>query len=46
MWWDESRDCSEIVVQDAQDFAARPVARIKLNQRVPMGFHGNWVSAG
>ena len=46
MWRDESRDCSEIVVQAAQDFAARPVARIKLNQRVPMGFHGNWVSAG
>ncbi|MEV6871608.1 carotenoid oxygenase family protein [Amycolatopsis sp. NPDC051128] len=31
--------------QAAQDFTAAPVARIKLNHRVPLGFHGNWVSA-
>jgi len=28
---------------DAQDFARGYVAQIKLPQRVPFGFHGNWV---
>jgi carotenoid cleavage dioxygenase len=28
---------------DARDFARGYVARVKLPQRVPFGFHGNWV---
>jgi 8'-apo-carotenoid 13,14-cleaving dioxygenase len=32
------------VVLDAQDVARGPVAEVKLPQRVPFGFHGNWVS--
>jgi carotenoid cleavage dioxygenase len=36
---------SELVVLDAQDVAAGPVASAKLPRRVPFGFHGNWVNA-
>jgi len=31
-----------MVVLDAQDFARKPIARVKLQHRVPWGFHGNW----
>ena len=34
---------AELVVLDGEDLAAEPVARIHLPQRVPDGFHGNWV---
>ncbi|MFD6224392.1 carotenoid oxygenase family protein [Nocardia asteroides] len=45
IWWDPALDRSEVVVTDAQDFTAAPIARIKLNHRVPMGFHGTWADA-
>ncbi len=45
VWYDEQRNRSEMVVLDAQNFAGAPVARIKLQHRVPWGFHGNWVPA-
>jgi hypothetical protein len=32
------------VILDASDFGTQPVARIKLPQRVPFGFHGNWIT--
>jgi carotenoid cleavage dioxygenase len=35
---------AELVVLDAQDFGRGEVARVLLPQRVPYGFHGNWVS--
>ncbi|MFZ1488856.1 MAG: carotenoid oxygenase family protein [Ilumatobacteraceae bacterium] len=35
---------AEFVVLDAQDFGRGYVARVPLPQRVPFGFHGNWVS--
>jgi carotenoid cleavage dioxygenase len=35
---------AELVVLDAQDFGRGYVARVPLPQRVPYGFHGNWVS--
>jgi carotenoid cleavage dioxygenase len=35
---------AEFVVLDAQDLGRGYVARVKLPQRVPYGFHGNWVS--
>jgi carotenoid cleavage dioxygenase len=41
--YDRARDASDVVILHAQDFAARPVARIHLPHRVPYGFHGNWV---
>lgn len=36
------REQSEFVLLDAQNFAADPIARVKLPQRVPYGFHGSW----
>lgn len=35
---------SELVVLNAQDVAAGPVASARLPRRVPFGFHGNWVN--
>jgi carotenoid cleavage dioxygenase len=32
------------VVLDAARFEAPPLARVALPQRVPFGFHGNWLS--
>jgi carotenoid cleavage dioxygenase len=43
--YDPVRNGSDLVILDATDFAADPVARIQLPQRVPYGFHGNWISA-
>ncbi|WP_102145454.1 carotenoid oxygenase family protein [Mycobacterium hubeiense] len=42
--YDPQRDGSDLVILDASDFAGEPVAKIKLPQRVPYGFHGNWIS--
>jgi carotenoid cleavage oxygenase len=41
--YDAASDSSDLVILDAQDFTAAPVARVHLPQRVPFGFHGNWV---
>lgn len=40
---DEETDRSEVVVLDAADLAAGPVARVLLPARVPLGFHATWV---
>jgi carotenoid cleavage dioxygenase len=42
---DENEDRSEVVVLDASDLAAGPVARVVLPARVPIGFHATWVRA-
>jgi carotenoid cleavage dioxygenase len=42
--YDPATDTSELHVLDAQDISGPEVARIELPQRVPFGFHGNWVS--
>jgi carotenoid cleavage dioxygenase len=41
--YDAATDHSELCVLDAQDVTGPEVARIRLPQRVPYGFHGNWV---
>ena len=41
--YDAKTNGSEVVILHAQDFEADPVATIQLPQRVPFGFHGNWV---
>jgi carotenoid cleavage dioxygenase len=41
--YDAARDGSDLVVLDARDFGAPPVARVHLPQRVPFGFHGSWI---
>jgi carotenoid cleavage dioxygenase len=40
---DENR--SDLLVLDALDLAAEPLAVVQLPHRVPFGFHGNWRSA-
>ncbi len=40
---DGNDNSAEFVIIDARDFARGYVARVKLPQRVPFGFHGNWV---
>ncbi|MDG2114035.1 MAG: carotenoid oxygenase family protein [Actinomycetota bacterium] len=42
--YDLGTDSSELHVLDARDVAGPAVAVISLPQRVPFGFHGNWVS--
>jgi carotenoid cleavage oxygenase len=37
---------SELVVLDATRFTEPPVARVRLPERVPLGFHGNFVPTG
>jgi carotenoid cleavage dioxygenase-like enzyme len=41
--YDISTNKSDVVIIHAQDFSAKPIATIHLPQRVPFGFHGNWV---
>ena len=41
--YDRASDTSDLVVLDAHDFGPEPVAVVKLPQRVPAGFHGNWI---
>jgi len=37
-------DRSELVVLPAEDPTSGPVARVLLPNRVPLGFHGNWIA--
>ncbi|MDH4276482.1 MAG: carotenoid oxygenase family protein [Acidimicrobiia bacterium] len=41
---DQNEGSAEFVVLDARDFERGYVARVPLPQRVPFGFHGNWIS--
>jgi carotenoid cleavage dioxygenase-like enzyme len=42
---DLPNETTDLVILDAQDFTAAPVASIRIPHRVPPGFHGNWVAA-
>ncbi len=41
--YDRERDRSDLVVLDANELCADPVAIVHLPQRVPFGFHGSWI---
>lgn len=41
--YDAATDSSDVIVIDATDFTASPLATIHLPRRVPFGFHGIWV---
>ncbi len=41
--YDKPTDRSELVVLDATDIGAEPVATVSLPARVPFGFHGSWM---
>jgi carotenoid cleavage dioxygenase len=43
---DTNSDESRLIVVDAQNFSAPPVATIHLPRRVPYGAHGSWVPDG
>jgi carotenoid cleavage dioxygenase len=40
---DANTNQSEVLILDAKNFSAGPLARIQLPQRVPVGFHAMWV---
>jgi len=42
--YDKATDKSDLVILHAQDFTGEAVATIHLPQRVPYGFHGNWIA--
>lgn len=42
--YDAARDGSDFVILDARHVTAEPVAVVPLPQRVPFGFHGNWIA--
>ncbi len=42
---DSGRDAAELLLLDAGDLAAGPVARLCLPVRVPYGLHGTWLPA-
>ena len=41
--WDAATDSTDLVILDARDITADPVARVHLPRRVPFGFHGSWL---
>jgi carotenoid cleavage dioxygenase len=41
--YDTDDDSSDLVILRADDPTAAPVAVVHLPQRVPFGFHGNWL---
>ena len=42
--YDAARDASDFVILDAADVRKPPVGVVHLPQRVPFGFHGNWIA--
>jgi carotenoid cleavage dioxygenase len=43
---DMTKQTTDLVIVNAQDFSGKPQAQIAIAHRVPPGFHGNWVPAG
>lgn len=43
--WDAVAKQSELLVLNAQDVEAEPIARVLISPRVPYGFHASWISA-
>jgi len=41
--YDEGTNSSVLSILDAQNLAKPPLAEVALPQRVPFGFHGNWI---
>ena len=41
---DEAKAASECVIYSAKTMSSQPLARIMLPQRVPYGFHGEFVT--
>jgi len=43
---DRDGGASELAIFDATRFGKGPIARVRLPQRVPLGFHGSWIADG
>ena len=43
--YDQARNASEFDVLDARNIAGEAIARVRIPNRIPYGFHGNWVDA-
>ena len=43
--YDGNRKASHLVILDAENVTAEPLATAYLDHRVPFGFHGNWCPA-
>jgi carotenoid cleavage dioxygenase len=43
--YDDARDTTDVLVLDARDVAAGPVATVHMPRRIPFGFHANWFAA-
>ena len=41
--YDANRKASHLVILDAQNVGAGPLAKAYVDHRIPFGFHGNWV---
>jgi len=41
--YDRPTGTSALVINDARDLGAPPVATVEMPRRVPFGFHGNWM---
>jgi len=44
MIYDATRDGTDLVILDARDLAAGPLATVRMPQRVPFGFHGAFIA--
>jgi carotenoid cleavage dioxygenase-like enzyme len=42
LWWNPETGLSELLIHDASDLVAEPLAQVRLPVRVPFGFHGSW----
>jgi carotenoid cleavage dioxygenase len=38
-----AHNSGEVIILDAKNFAAGPIARVQIPQRVPTGFHSTWI---
>jgi carotenoid cleavage dioxygenase len=41
--YDDKTKKTELIILNAEEIEQEPLARVLLPQRVPFGFHGNWV---
>lgn len=42
--YNAARQCSDLIILDAQDIAKGPIARLKLQHHVPYGLHGSFIA--
>ena len=41
---DAAAETTDLVILDASNIAAAPVASVHIPHRIPPGFHGNWLA--